>query len=149
MEPRHIKHKAFAYVTSGDRLLVLRHVHSPEAGLQVPAGTVEPHETPAQAVVREAIEETGLCEFSEPRHLGTVDVIIPGRPALYRRHFFHLRHRAESAASWQHYERYPSNGGAPILFELFWAQLPDEVPALVARHDEFLPQLIAQLRCSS
>ena len=34
------KQKAFAYITHGNRLLVFRHVHHPEAGVQVPVGTV-------------------------------------------------------------------------------------------------------------
>ena len=36
--------KAFAYITRDDELLVFRHVDSPEAGIQVPAGTIEPGE---------------------------------------------------------------------------------------------------------
>ena len=33
-------HKVFAYITHRDRLLVFRHTDFPEAGIQVPAGTV-------------------------------------------------------------------------------------------------------------
>ena len=55
-----IRHKAFAYVTNGHHLLVFRHPDVPEAGIQVPAGTVEPDEYPQEAALREAREETRL-----------------------------------------------------------------------------------------
>ncbi len=38
-----VKRKVLAYITNGDngdRLLVFRHPYSPEAGIQVPGGTV-------------------------------------------------------------------------------------------------------------
>ena len=35
-----VKRKVLAYVTRGDELLVFRHRDFPEAGLQVPAGTM-------------------------------------------------------------------------------------------------------------
>ncbi len=38
---RKIKHKVFAYITSQHQLLVFRHPYAPEAGIQVPAGTIE------------------------------------------------------------------------------------------------------------
>ena len=41
-----LKHKVFAYLTHGHRLLVFRHADFPEAGIQVPAGTVQPDERP-------------------------------------------------------------------------------------------------------
>ena len=54
-----IKHKVFAYITHGHHLLVFRHLYVPEAGIQVPAGTVETHERSDDAVLREASEEIG------------------------------------------------------------------------------------------
>ncbi len=41
----------------GPQLLLFEH---PYAGIQIPAGTVEPDETPAMAALREAREESGL-----------------------------------------------------------------------------------------
>ena len=52
--------KVVAYITRGDELLVFTHRDSPEAGVQVPAGTVEEGETLDAAVLREVHEETGL-----------------------------------------------------------------------------------------
>ena len=52
--------KVFAYVTRAEQLLVFRHVDSPEAGIQIPGGTIESGELPEDAVLREAVEAIGL-----------------------------------------------------------------------------------------
>lgn len=44
-------------------LLVFRH-DNPTAGIQVPAGTIEPGESPREAVLREVAEEAGLTELA-------------------------------------------------------------------------------------
>ena len=139
-----IKHKVFAYITHGDRLLVFRHPHAPEAGIQVPGGTQERDERPEDAVMREAFEETGLTELTLARFLGERDVDRSpiGRDEIHRRRFYHLRCGGDPPATWHHYERDPSDGSAgPHLFEFFWARLPDEVPELIADHGALLPQL--------
>ncbi|MCO6502731.1 MAG: NUDIX domain-containing protein [Acidimicrobiales bacterium] len=46
--------KALAYVTAGTRLLLLVHPDHPEAGIQVPAGTIRSGEEPGDAALREA-----------------------------------------------------------------------------------------------
>ncbi|NHC13240.1 NUDIX hydrolase [Motilibacter deserti] len=69
-----------AVVVDDGRLLVVRRAHAPSAGLwSVPGGKVEPGETDAQAVVREAAEETGL-RVHVGRLLGQVDIeaAVPG-----------------------------------------------------------------------
>lgn len=58
-----LKHKVFAYVTNGERLLMLDHPEYPEVETQVPAGTQSEHESPEKAVLREAWEETGLDDL--------------------------------------------------------------------------------------
>jgi len=57
---RELREKAVCLVLDGSRLLVFDHPDVPEAGVQLPAGGVEPGETPAQAAVRELREESGL-----------------------------------------------------------------------------------------
>lgn len=55
---------------AGYDLLLFTH----QAGsIQVPAGTVEPAETPRAAVLREAREETGLAALAIARELGAVE----------------------------------------------------------------------------
>jgi 8-oxo-dGTP pyrophosphatase MutT (NUDIX family) len=62
-----------AYITreveSDLELLVFRHVHFPEAGVQVPGGTVDPDEEPEAAVWREVMEESGLFLLDSVRLL--------------------------------------------------------------------------------
>ncbi|MDP9356129.1 MAG: NUDIX domain-containing protein [Chloroflexota bacterium] len=142
------KRKAFAYITHGDRLLVFRHPAVADAGIQVPAGSVREGETPNDAVMREAHEETGLSGLMLVRPLGEQqrDMSDFGLDEMHHRYFFHLRCTREPRSVWQHYERDPSDGSsAPILFEFFWARLPDGVPILIADHDKQIPQLIELL----
>ncbi|HET7078433.1 MAG TPA: NUDIX domain-containing protein [Chloroflexia bacterium] len=147
-----LKHKVFAYITHGRRLLVFRHPESPEAGIQVPAGTVQPGEDLAAAVLREAAEETGRTDLVLVRFLGEQvrdrrdvgrDV---GRDEIHHRHFYHLRCTGDPPATWRHWETDPSDGSpGPIPFDFFWAPLPDGVPELIAGHGNLLPQLLAAL----
>ena len=57
------RERVYAYITHGTRLLVFTETDCPEAGLQVPAGTLEPGEDPRSGVLREAEEETGLSNL--------------------------------------------------------------------------------------
>jgi 8-oxo-dGTP pyrophosphatase MutT (NUDIX family) len=143
-----LKRKAFAYITHGDGLLVFRHLDAPDAGTQVPAGTIRDRERPAAAALREAREETGLHDLVLGRFLGERrrDMADFGRDEVQRRYFFHLRCVGDPPATWRHDERDPSDGDAEsIAFAFFWARLPDGVPALIADHDALLPQMIASL----
>jgi 8-oxo-dGTP pyrophosphatase MutT (NUDIX family) len=78
----------------GHELLLFEH---PSAGIQIPAGTVEPGEEPRDAVVREAHEETGLTEF-DLHPLGVVDTQLPDdQRAIYTTTPVYTRPTAESA----------------------------------------------------
>lgn len=71
-----VKRKVLAYLLrqQGDRteLLVFDHVDAPEAGTQVPAGTAEAEEPLAEAVLREAREESGLTDLRVGRRLASM-----------------------------------------------------------------------------
>lgn len=143
-----LKRKAFAYITHGQRLLVFRHSFVPEAGIQVPAGTVEPGERPEAAVLREAREETGLSGLTLAAFLG--EQVRPmadfGIDETHHRYFYHLLIDGELQTTWRHAEMHPSDGTAePIVFEFFWVDLPREVPELIADHDFFIPELLKRL----
>lgn len=70
--------KVTAFITrqaaTGHELLLLSH---PYAGIQIPAGTVEPGEQPAAAVLREVAEETGLENVVRAYFLGEQEQAFP------------------------------------------------------------------------
>ena len=144
--PTRRRDRAYAYITHGSRLLIFRHIDAPEAGLQVPAGTIEPGEDPRDAVIREALEETGLTDLTLVSHLGRDerDMSDCGVDELQHRWFFHLRCNGDPPMTWRHAETSDPALG-PIWFEFFWADLPDGVPKLVANYDDFVPTLVARV----
>ncbi|SIR67135.1 NUDIX hydrolase [Natronorubrum thiooxidans] len=81
--------KACAYITrqTGELLVFDGPGHE---GLQIPKGTLEPGESPLEALFREVIEETGLGTLNSTTHL-TTDVWTrrESPPKRYVRHFFH------------------------------------------------------------
>jgi ADP-ribose pyrophosphatase YjhB (NUDIX family) len=136
--------KVIAYVTHGDRLLVFRHTEHPEAGIQVPGGTVHEGEPLEQAVLREAHEETGLVDLQVCAYLGLqeLDRSHWGLDGVERRHYFHLAVAGQVPDRWLHCERDPSDGSsAPIEFELYWVRFPDEVPFLSGGQGTLLKEL--------
>jgi 8-oxo-dGTP pyrophosphatase MutT (NUDIX family) len=144
------KRKVLAYITHGSRLLVFRHPHHPDAGIQVPAGTVRDGERPHDAVIREAWEETGLAELILVSFLGedSRDMAELGLDETHDRYFYHLRCGSNPPETWQHYESDPSDGTPhSILFEFFWADLPDGVPELRGYQGAVLPVLLQHLDC--
>lgn len=145
-----IRSKVFAYITHANRLLVFRHRDFPDAGIQVPAGTVRPNEDLVSAALREAHEETGLTALSLVGFLGEQrrDMRDFDRAETHHRSFFHLEHHGEPADVWYHDELDPADGGPPVRFELFWAPLPDGVPTLVAGHDAMLAVSIERMNLS-
>ncbi len=142
-----IKHKVFAYITHADRLLVFSHPDSPDAGIQVPAGTVDEGEDPENAVMREAFEETGLTGLQLHAYLGEDDYHVPELDQTDRRRFYHLTCGRQPPTTWRHEERHPSDGSpGPYTFEFFWVRLPDKVPPLAPGHDAMLPKLLELLQ---
>ncbi|MCW3100036.1 MAG: hypothetical protein JWL77_5654 [Chthonomonadaceae bacterium] len=137
--------KVCAYITHGSNLLVFSHPDFPEAGIQVPAGTIEAGETPEAAVMREALEETGLTDLKRIGFLGECyyDMSAWGGDPQQHRYFFHLELQGEALATWRHKE---TDGGKsePIVFEFFWAKMPDEIPDLIAGHGQMLSHLFAK-----
>ena len=133
--------KVVAYVVASDQLLVFVHPLHPQVGVQVPAGTIEPGESPLAAVLREAHEETGLTGFGEPEYLGVAvfDMSLHGRSEVQERHFFRLSLPEASPAQWRHVET--SAGTAkPEVFEFSWVPLT-AVPELAAGQGAYVDAL--------
>jgi len=137
--------KVVIYITHQDKLLVFRHTQFPEAGIQVPAGTIEVGESIDHAAIREAEEETGLTDLMLVGYLGEelLDLSDTEFAAMMRRYFFHMVVTVEPQQTWIHYEYDPSDGSpAPIEFEFFWVRFPDAVPKLTGEQDAFLDKLV-------
>lgn len=124
--------KAIAYITHGSQILLFLHPHAPEAGIQVPAGTVKAEESWEAAVLREAAEETGLIGLEIVQYLGEAwrDMSDYGKNELQQRHFFQLTAPTNQPARWQQLEQFGEDG-AQHLFELFWVE-QSAMPMLIA-----------------
>jgi len=141
-----IVHKVAAYITCDHQLLVFIEPDFPEAGVQVPAGTVGEGESLEDAVLREVCEETGLSNLKIESFLGTrvYDMRpITGDEVDIHRHYFHLSYSGPMEKTrWQNWEETPSGGETkPILFELYWVNIPDDVPELSGKLGDMLEKL--------
>ncbi|HEY3798888.1 MAG TPA: NUDIX domain-containing protein [Caulobacteraceae bacterium] len=95
-EPAQLKVTSFVVRGAGAaaEVLLIRH---PFAGIQFPAGTIEPDEDPATAALREASEETGLADFGAPRDVGVLtERLAPPTLAIAETTPFYFRPHAGS-----------------------------------------------------
>ena len=125
MSEKHTKDKVLAYVVRDGRLLVFRHTDYSyeEVGIQVPAGSIRPGETPEDAALREAREETGLSDFEIVRKLGETEYdISPYRSEIQHRHVFHLELTEPTPERWMSQEDHDGER-EPTRFECFWIPL--------------------------
>ena len=119
------KDKVLIYVVRDGHLLVFRHTDYSyeEVGIQVPAGSIRTGESPEDAALREAREETGLTEFKIVKKLGEAEYdISPYRFEIQRRHVFHLELLEETPQRWTSWEEHDGQG-EPTHFECFWIPL--------------------------
>ncbi|GGM44370.1 hypothetical protein GCM10008956_20750 [Deinococcus arenae] len=95
------RQRVLAYITrQPHELLVFEHPpRYPDAGIQVPAGGVDPGETPAQAAIRESLEETGL-RLRAPVHLTSVHWTRGEASQVW--HYFWLSAPADTPDNWPH-----------------------------------------------
>ena len=132
--------KVIAYITSrrafGDALLVFDHHDFPDAGTQIPAGTIEPDEDVLDALHREIAEESGLTQLSVVRPLAVETFDNPTR----RVHVFHLLAPPDLPDAWEHSV---SGAGedAGLVFVYRWLPLGDAAALLAGRFDRWLPLL--------
>jgi 8-oxo-dGTP pyrophosphatase MutT (NUDIX family) len=128
--------RVVAYVVRDGVLLVFDHRDVPEAGTQLPAGTVEDSEDPATAVVREVLEECGV-RAEVVRELGFTDTIAPKRGEPRRNFFFELT-TDDPRDEWEHVV---GGGGGDEGMVFVCRFVPrDGLPPL-AGDDDFLDEL--------
>jgi len=133
----------YAYITWGNHLLVFRHVDYPDAGIQVPGGTVEPGESFKVALMREVREETGLTDCTLMGLLGEQerDMSSHGVNEIQHQRFYHLKCGGTPPEHWRHVEEYADDGSGPLVFEYSWVRL-NNLPGLVGTQGDFLHRLL-------
>ncbi|RRJ86444.1 NUDIX domain-containing protein [Gulosibacter macacae] len=118
--------KAVGYVVRDGRLLVFTHDDVPleTAGVQVPAGAIESSESPATAVVREVLGETGgAARIIDALGVERYDV-WPSKAEVHERYFFQLEPLDDShCGQWSAGEGDPSDGGSVQRWTCQWIPL--------------------------
>lgn len=128
--------KVSVFVIDGDdRLLVFDHPEAPEAGIQVPAGTIERDEPPLTAALRELGEETGKASFEITRFLARKEIheVRLGRLECHDRWFYQAVPTQPLPEEWLHGEAAPEGW---IPFHFFWMTRSQAELALVPDHVE-------------
>lgn len=138
--------KALCYVIRDGQLLVFTHRDHPDAGVQVPAGTVQEGEAPEVAAVREAEEETGRTGFAVIRRLGIREHrffdVFKGveRHEFHERHVFLMSPPDDLPERWSHLAE---EGNGDFWFDFYWIPLHASVTLAGDQH-ALLDQIAAQ-----
>lgn len=102
------KRKVLAYITRGEEpdweILVFQQKDNPDAGIQVPGGTIESDEFIIDALYREIEEETGITrENLELQGKVTKNKYFPQhKNKIYERTIFHLSYIGDNVEKWEH-----------------------------------------------
>jgi 8-oxo-dGTP pyrophosphatase MutT (NUDIX family) len=129
--------KVLCYVVRNGQLLVFRHRDYPEAGLQVPAGTLREGEDPALGAIRETEEETGYAGFRIVRPLAIYDYDFRDHFRGVERHEIHARHvflldpPADLPNRWSHLAE---EGNGDFWFDYSWLPIDDELRLAGEQH---------------
>ncbi|MFN6565013.1 MAG: NUDIX hydrolase [Nostoc sp. ChiSLP01] len=142
--------KVIAYITNKDELMVFVHTDFPEAGIQVPAGTVEESEEPSEAVMREIFEESGIRGVRLIELLGIYQYnMSPYREEIQERYVYHLELTEPTPSTWRHWEMYSSTNKKSIAFDFYWLKLDGSDLDLAVGQGYFLPKLAHKIKKST
>src|SRR6185312_4911877 len=103
-----LKRKVLAYITKGEEdereILVFEQKNNPDAGLQVPGGTIEENEFLIDALYREIEEETGILreDLELKGKVNKINYFPVHRHVVYERNIFHLTFNGIRQAGWEH-----------------------------------------------
>lgn len=114
--------KVMAYIVrrgaAVTEILVFDHVDMPEAGVQLPAGTIDNGEIPRMAAIREVHEETGLSDFSSIIFLGSHFYYYWPPKTLLKRYCF-LFVSEDKRDEWVHVVQ-GAGEDAQMRFRIYW-----------------------------
>ena len=134
------KKKVHAYVTrekeGAMQLLVFKHRDTPEAGIQVPGGTVDEGETLEAAILREVQEESGLRHLCIERFLADYIIHVREKKEYEKRHFFHVTLLTDVKDSWEHIVS-AGEEDEGLVFCYEWIDIA-KYPELAGKQGEFL-----------
>jgi len=139
--PRLKRQRVVAYLTrageNGRELLVFEHRDYPEAGVQVPAGRLDPGEDLEPALLREIAEESGL---ENVRIIGELPDSESHYESRYENHGFHAVADGELPDEWEHVV-YGDGDDAGLTFRYRWVPIEPELH-LFERPHPLLSQLL-------
>ncbi|MER2088435.1 MAG: NUDIX domain-containing protein [Sporosarcina sp.] len=135
-----LKRKVLAYITKGEdakrEILVFEHKDNPNAGLQVPGGTIEDDELLIDALYREIEEETGIRreELELKGKVNKTNYFPVNRDVVYERNIFHLAFIGREHDRWEHHVESDGQDNG-MTFCHRWIPV-DKLPELAANQDQ-------------
>lgn len=136
--------KVVAYVTRtrgrARELLVFEHADHPNAGVQVPAGSLEANEMPISGAVREVVEETGLTSLRVVRELTKHTLFADWDGRYHERHVVHIELIDDAPDAWNHIVTV-GHGDSGLRFACRWHDLDLPID-LAGRQGEYLEYLL-------
>lgn len=133
--------KVVAYVIRNQgsfrEILVFEHLDHPDAGIQVPAGTVQENEAVEAALLREVKEEAGL-EFTKPnKYLGKFEYFRKDRNELHLRNVFIIEPQEKLANEWIHIVE-SSDEDKSLRFKFYWLEFENAAKVLAVDQGKYL-----------
>jgi 8-oxo-dGTP pyrophosphatase MutT (NUDIX family) len=130
-----MKHKVLIYLlrpaTGAPELLVFEHRDFPDAGVQVPAGTVEPGEALEAAAYRELAEESGLAAGEVRLVRKLTD--FPEPAFNQHRHVYIFEPAGSLPAAWSH-TVHSTGEDAGMVFNYYWLPATPELKLAGNQH---------------
>jgi len=141
------KQKVQCYITreraGSSQVLVFEHTDFPYAGIQVPVGSIEPGETPEEAALREAWEESGVRGLQVKRFLGSFQWRHSETVNYEERNVYQLTTLHTLPDRWEH----TVSAGAEdkgLRFAYYWLDYDTAARVLSGNQGDYLKYLAKQ-----